>query len=174
LYISGCGVPNTSPEQQADHKTHLYVGEAFTPDPSIGPPVGYVAQFRMANDGTLSSIGAAVAAGVLPDFASAVTPTNQNLLIPHEAISQFTVGSDGHITPTAGPTVTGSWIAFTLNGRFAIIANRVESTVSSYSVASSGALTLISTAATGWYPQGVAIDRAGKFAYVANWNDGTI
>jgi 6-phosphogluconolactonase len=95
-------------------------------------------------------------------------------------------GSFATITPPTiqtGPNLFGSEdMVIDRQGRFLYVANLVSnvagpSAISMYTINSStGALTPTTPPMvdTGWFPQGIAIDPAGKFVYTANSNDDTI
>jgi len=105
-------------------------------------------------------------------------------------ISMFTVDScTGHLAPTTPATVaTGAnnfgseEMAVDPAGKFVYVANLGSNatdlaTVSMYTINSStGVLTPTTpaTVATGFFPQGIAIDPSGKFVYTANSDDNTV
>jgi 6-phosphogluconolactonase (cycloisomerase 2 family) len=108
------------------------------------------------------------------------------------AVSMFTVDScTGAFTSTA-PATAATGYAYPQDdaeqmvvdpaGRFAYVANLVsnasdEATVSMYTIdPSTGVLTATTpaTVATGFLPQGIAIDPSGKFVYTANSDDNTV
>ncbi len=168
LYTLACGVSGTP------QKTYLYVGEAFVPPTAPPVPAGFVAQFRVENDGTLTALSSSTISSVVPFFAATVTPSNQYLFVPSGATSEFGIGSNGVLAPKPSPAVTGNSVAFTPNGNFAIIVNSNNATLSSYRLDSAGALTPISTVATGGSPEDTVVDRSGKFAYVSDTNNDTV
>jgi 6-phosphogluconolactonase len=108
------------------------------------------------------------------------------------AVSMYTVNScTGNFEATAPATVATGYalpqagaeqmVADPL-GRFAYVANLVsnasdQATISMYTINSySGVLvsTTPATVPTGYFPQGIAIDPAGKFVYTANSDDNSI
>jgi 6-phosphogluconolactonase len=102
-------------------------------------------------------------------------------------ISSYTVNScTGDLTSTAQATIsTGSDpedMVVDPSGRFAYVANLVsnaadDATISMYTINSStGGLTptIPATVPTGFFPQGIGIDPAGKFVYTANSDDNTV
>jgi 6-phosphogluconolactonase len=105
-------------------------------------------------------------------------------------VSMFTVDScTGGFRPTTPPTVgTGAnalgseQMVVNPAGRFAYVANLMsnaadEATISMYTIdAKTGVLTptMPATVPTGYFPQGIGIDPAGKFVYTANSDDNTI
>ncbi len=182
----GCGAssstppstpPSTSPgtPPATPPNTYLYVGigETFPSNP-FAPPAGLVAQFRVEDNGTLTALNTASTGGAVPYFAAEVTPSNQYLFFPNGAISEFEIGSDGTLTTTSAPTAAGTSIAFVPGGSLALIATPSDATLNSYILSSSGALTPVSSVATGGYSQYVAVDPSGKFAYVSDTDDGKI
>jgi 6-phosphogluconolactonase len=107
-------------------------------------------------------------------------------------ISVSTYGIDsctGNLTPTTPPSIpTGAnsfgaeGLAVDLSGRFAYVANLMSNatdlaTISMFTInPSTGILTPTTpaTVPTGFFPQGIAIDPAGKFVYTANSDDNTV
>lgn len=169
------GVTSTLRPNTATGTTYLYVGGTTR---SVANPllVGSVLQFRVNGDGTLSALTpATVSTGpVLPSWGMTVTPSNQHLLILNDSIGEFAIGQGGTLTAISAPAITGNSIAFSPDGKFALIANSANSTLTSYSVGSSDALTQINTVATGGYPQIAVVDKSEKFAYVSNLDDGSV
>jgi 6-phosphogluconolactonase (cycloisomerase 2 family) len=78
-------------------------------------------------------------------------------------LSQFSIGSDGSLTPLAVPTVNAGngpvWIAIDSAGQFAYAVNLKANTVSQFAVGADGSLTPLSTptVATGTSPFAIAI-----------------
>jgi|ERR1022692_3828794 6-phosphogluconolactonase len=105
-------------------------------------------------------------------------------------VSMYTQDScTGQLTPTTPPSVPTGANAFGSEtmavdpaGRFAYVANLMsnaddEATISMFTIDSStGVLmpTTPSTVPSGFFPQGIAIDPAGKFVYTANSDDNTV
>ena len=105
-------------------------------------------------------------------------------------VSMYTVNScTGALSPTTPPTVATGANAFGSEqmvvdpaGRFAYVANLMsnasdEATISMFTINSStGVLTptMPATVPTGFFPQGIGIDPAGKFVYTANCDDNTV
>jgi flagellin-like hook-associated protein FlgL len=88
-------------------------------------------------------------------------------------ISQYSIGSDGALTPLSTPTINtvagGHPQTITINaaGTRAYITNNDTANISEYSVGSDGTLTPLSTptVSTGSYPESFKINPAGTFAY---------
>ncbi len=119
-----------------------------------------------------------------PEFAYTLTGSGFD---QNGSISSYTVDScTGSLAATTPPTVaTGSdpenMVVDPL-GRFAYAANLVSNasdlaTISMYTINSTtGVLTPTApaTVPTGFFPQGIGIDPAGKFVYTANSDDNTV
>jgi 6-phosphogluconolactonase (cycloisomerase 2 family) len=98
--------------------------------------------------------------------------------IPGNAVSGYSIGTDGSLTPIAGspfPAGTGpTWISFTPNGSFAYVADTGQNLISAYSV-NAGVLTPLSTPtfATDEHPQDLTIDSSGTHLYAPVANGST-
>jgi 6-phosphogluconolactonase (cycloisomerase 2 family) len=95
-------------------------------------------------------------------------------------ISQYSVGSDGSLTPMSSPTVVSDSgpNALTIDpaSKYLYVANFGDNTVGQYTINSDGSLTAMPLPAvnSGGTPVGIAIDPTGSYVYVANRADGTI
>ncbi len=160
----------------AEQRVYLYVGVAYSDINSDGPPLGWVAQFQVQNDGRLTPLTPFHTRNIgPPSSASAVSPSNDYLLMFSGQISEFGIGNDGRLASNTAPTAQGNAAAFTPNGQFVLVANSASGTLTSYSLdSSSGSFTRISTVPTGGWAQYVVIDKSSKFAYVSNANSGAI
>ena len=137
---------------------------------------GYVFGFSVGSDGTLAQLGPPLdlGPGVHP---SAITsdPTGAFLYVTDIANAQvfgFAISS-GNLTSLAGsPYKTGSQpasIAIDAAGKFAMIVESQDSTVSTYSI-NTGVLARVGSSATGLQPVAVGIDpRLNKYVYTANF-----
>jgi DNA-binding beta-propeller fold protein YncE len=151
--------------------TYAYVGQ------QVGSAF-LVSQFLVGSDGSFTALNPASVPIDAYDNSLTVDPSgnylylftdgSQNELIPG-TILQFVVGSDGTLAPNSVATVaTGGGpgaLVFTPNGSFAIESNG-DNTISSYSLSSTGSLTLMNTVLAAANPGSVAIDSSGKFVYV--------
>jgi 6-phosphogluconolactonase (cycloisomerase 2 family) len=173
LLAVGCGGSGNAGNGSASN-TYVYVAQA---GPLNG--IGDVAQFRMANDGTLLPLTPATvtAGGTSDDSASSVivNPAGTYLFaqnLDSETTSEFQIAVDGTIT--TGPAMSFGFfsMAFTHFGQLAVVENTAG--VSSYSVSSSGDFALINTVPAGNTPGSVAFDSSGRFVYVASESDSTI
>jgi 6-phosphogluconolactonase len=143
--------------------------------------------------------GAALTTGAQP-YSVSVDPTGRFAYVANHSssnISAYSIGGTGALTAIdANGAVTGTQstiaagtypISVTVHpsGKFAYVVNESSASISAYSIdTTSGALSAIdangavtgtqATIATGTNPYAVTIDPLGKFAYVANYNDGTI
>ena len=89
----------------------------------------------------------------------------------NSAATAYSVGADGAIAALSGPVPTGQgaacWLVVSKDGGFAFTANAGSSSISSFAVSSSGALTLVATTPVN---AGHIIDEAisgnGRFLYV--------
>ena len=95
-------------------------------------------------------------------------------------VSQYTVSSDGNLTPMTPPTVATGTSPFFMTvdprGKFAYVPNRASNTVSQYAIGPNGSLLPMATAAVaaGTNPVFVTVDPSSKFAYVANFNSNNV
>jgi DNA-binding beta-propeller fold protein YncE len=143
-------------------------------------------------NGGFTHKGTAIA-GTLPT-SIAVDPLGQFAYVANAydgtidgTISTYTIdSSSGVLNPTCGssplplcPSTGKSPTAVTVDpsGKFVYVANMGDSTISAYSIGSTGALTAIgnpNTIGTGTLPTSIAVDPLGQFAYVANMGNSTI
>ncbi len=143
-----------------------------------------VSQYTIGPDGSLTPMTTpTVPAGSGP-FSITVDPSGKYAYVANEVnvanesgdISQYTIGSDGSLTPMTTPTVTAELGARSVtvdpSGKYAYVANDGSTTVSEYTIAPDGSLTPMTTptVTAGVDPHSVTVDPSGKYAYVANWN----
>lgn len=91
-------------------------------------------------------------------------------------ISEFTIGSNGLLTPIPGSPIGETYtgpvsLVVDPSGQYLYVANQQTSgNVAGYSIASSGALSLLNSSpySTGAQPSFIASDPAGNFLFVAN------
>jgi hypothetical protein len=85
-------------------------------------------------------------------------------------------GSDSSSSNTSNPPVTPNPpVTTTIYPRFAYVANRLDNTISIYTVnASTGQLHHNGYVAAGTNPRSVTVDPSGRFAYAANEGSNTI
>jgi 6-phosphogluconolactonase (cycloisomerase 2 family) len=173
LCLSSCsGAP---PKQ-----TYLYVGQVIPPSNDPISWHGAVAQFKVQDDGNLSAVNLPNPNAFTP-FYFAVAPSNSFVLASDgQTIHDFQIRSDGTLTGEAPLVPIGGSLAFTPNGRFAIVLDTPNQTLTSYSVAQTGVLTLINAVSasnsSGYIdsPTQTIVDPSGKFAYVNDLYDNTL
>jgi 6-phosphogluconolactonase len=97
------------------------------------------------------------------------------------AASSYRAGADGSLTVVSATVSNGGqrlpcWVVVSSDRVHAYVANHGNRSVSSYSVAVGGALTLINSRAgvTGLGPEDEALSAGSAFLYVLNFTDGTI
>lgn len=98
------------------------------------------------------------------------------------ATSSYRLSPDGALTPatrsSAAQQTAACWVAVTPDGRFAYVANAGSGSITAFSVAADGRLTLVGPAAgqtgDGSGPADVAISADGRFLYVRNGGAGTV
>jgi len=143
-----------------------------------------VRQYGVGTDGSLDALSpASVATGtnassitLSPDGKHAYA-TNFNA----STVSQYGAGT-GKLAPLATPTAgTGLGprdMAFTPDGKFAYVTNQgngtTAGTVSMYSVATNGQLTLLGIVNAGLQAWGIKVSPDGKAVFVANMNNHSV
>src|SRR5262249_14604894 len=98
------------------------------------------------------------------------------------ALSSFTIASSGQLMPISSHVGDGGtaacWIALEpITGRFAYVANNLSASISSYTVGTTGTVTLLNgIAASGAGPNDVAVAVEGRtsFLYVVDAATGTL
>lgn len=146
-----------------------------------------VSQYNIGTTGALAPMSTpTVATGSFP-ASIVVSPNGKYAYVANFAcsgigctaaqgsVSQYTVGTDGSLTPMTTATVnTGSAhsqpnsLVVDPTSTYLYVANAGDSTVSLFTIGASGALTAGSSLATGTFPFFVTVDPSGKYVYVAN------
>jgi 6-phosphogluconolactonase len=177
-FLSGNNVGPGAVAFSPDGK-YLLVTERATPSIDV---------FSVLPDGLLSSltVNKNVGAGT---FAVTFDPNGTALAAETgsggttSAISSYSVQSNGTILPISAsvPTLGAAtcWDAVTPNGNFVYTSNAGTSSISGFTVGSSGALTAIPGTVVGANPSGasnidVAVSADGKYLYTANAAAGTV
>lgn len=128
-------------------------------------------------------VTAACVASSTPEFAYQLTGYAVSTYTVDSCTGAFTAATPASVsTGYAYPQMAAEQMVVDPLGRFAYVANLVSnasdlSTISMYTINSTtGALTPTTpaTVATGWLPQGIAIDPRGRFVYTANTDDSTV
>jgi uncharacterized repeat protein (TIGR02543 family) len=153
-----------------------------------------VSQFTIGSDGVLTpmstpTISMGPGPGIYYPWSIAVHPTGHWLYVSinqRQATYQYTIGSDGALSPMTPPSVAGGFspdtVALDPSGKYAYVSNGRGNDVSQYTIdQSTGALSPMvpATAPAGgtsgnenaWF---VAVEPKGKYAYVTNYFDGSV
>jgi 6-phosphogluconolactonase (cycloisomerase 2 family) len=172
--VAGFSTGNAYPDIAVDSQSaHLYLASAGD---------AKVAAFAInATTGQLTALPT-VAAGAGASAIPAFSPDGKFLYVMDNtanAVSGYSIGADGSLTPMAAAFPTGAgptWIAFTPDGKFAYVADTGADTISAYSVnATTGALTALTTPtfAADEHPQDLTIDASGTHLYAPVANGAT-
>jgi 6-phosphogluconolactonase (cycloisomerase 2 family) len=155
---------------------------------------GTISQYNVASDGTLTPMNPATVTnsgmhtfGVAP-AAATIDPTGSFLYVTNAAdntLSQFSIGSDGHLTPLTPSTVATGVdpvsivvvpLADSTPGYYVVNSGATgdTGTVSLYSSGENGTLTPVDsdTVAAGTNPSAIAINSASSTVYVMSNCDG--
>jgi YVTN family beta-propeller protein len=132
--------------------------------------------------GTLADIGGSPFAAGSGALSIAIDPTGTFAYVANEtgrSVSMYSLNSDtGALAGLSGsPIATGAnaeSAAIDPAGKFLLVSTAANELTSYTITPASGALTAVSTVATGTFPLGVVIDRSGAFAYVANENSADV
>lgn len=123
-----------------------------------------------------------VTAGTNPVYVT-TDPAGQYVYVVNggsNSISQYTIGSDGTLTPMTTATVaTGLspiYMEVDPSGKYAYVVNSGDNTISQYTIGSGGALTPMTTAtvATGISPYAIVISPNDSHAYVVNYGSSNV
>jgi 6-phosphogluconolactonase (cycloisomerase 2 family) len=161
---------------------------AYVANQSDGPP-GDISEYVISPvDGSLSPLSTpTIPSGVTtgPQFV-VVSPLGNAVYALNGAdgtISQYTLGTgtgilapmspatvpaDASASTPPNPSANPSAMAINSTGTFAYVVNQGDNSVSEFSIAPSGALTLVTTTSTGMGPNAVAISPKGDYLYVTN------
>ncbi len=131
----------------------------------------------------ISPAPATCTASTKPEFAYALTGYAVSMFTVDSCTGKFTASTPASIsTGYAFPQPPAEQMVADPKGRFAYVANPVSNasdlaTISMYTIdPATGVLspTTPATVATGFYPQGIAIDPSGRFVYTANSDDSSV
>jgi 6-phosphogluconolactonase len=152
--------------------------------PSAGP--SSIDSFSVGWDGRLTAApGSPLPAQRIGPFGSAVRPTNPNQLFVSNAhdgpgagsVSVYGIGADSSLTalpnsPFADHQTAACWVVITPSGQHLFAVNTGSSSISGYSIAGNGALTLIGSTPmnmpTGLRAFDAGIDPFGQYLYTAD------
>jgi 6-phosphogluconolactonase (cycloisomerase 2 family) len=173
---------------------YLYTGNFYDTNSTVS-------QFSISpTDGSLAPIGTGsvnLPAGVQA-FGITIDAAGQNAYIgdygtyaqingglgapaTNGALLQYTIGSDGSLTPTIGATPfatgMGPWpLVFTPSGQFGFFATNGDNGLWACSIGAGASLncSTYGMTTTGSLPEMVSVDPSGRYLYVPNQGDGTV
>ena len=150
----------------------------------VVPTPGSVSMYTInAATGALTAMTPATIAAGLHPLSLAVDPSAKFAYVANEDsfnVSMYSVGPTGAVTPIAPGTIAAARggptsVAVDPSGSFAYVTNGGDGlagflgSVSMYTIdAATGALASIGTIDAGLFPNTVAVDPSGRFAYVGN------
>ena len=172
LALVGCGGSNNAP---SIHQTYVYSSRG-----SLNGS-GKIEQVKIGDDGSVVPISP-VSLDVPFDMSwIAADPSGRFIYTTNfkssGLIGQFTVSSDGKVRPNSVPTLSfgnrPGPIAFTTDGKYALICSAGNSSISVFRISSDGTLSLVSSVATGASPRSPLITASG-YVYVTDQISGRI
>jgi 6-phosphogluconolactonase len=134
----------------------------------------------MANPPQASSVPGAFAVIFAPNGAALVVATGPAAGTNASAISSYSIGAGGTLTPISNdvPTFGAAtcWNAITPNGQFVYTSNAGTGTISAFSVSSTGVLTPVTGTIVATNPSNldIAISSDGKFLYALEPGAGSV
>ncbi|HEY4902616.1 MAG TPA: beta-propeller fold lactonase family protein [Candidatus Sulfotelmatobacter sp.] len=146
-------------------------------------PTGFVLAFSM-NSGKVSSVIGTFSTGGASPYGLFVDPKGKYLYVtnaaPDNSIAEFTIGSDGGLTPIAGSPIGQAdginplSVVVDPSGTYMYVANEGSNNVTAYTVASDGSISPLATPtfATGTQPSFLVMDPNGKYLLVGNQSSG--
>lgn len=164
---------NPAPAQiQADPEGHtVIVTEKST---------NMIDSYQVGPDGRLSQPTFIPSTGTEPfGFAFASTSPTQFVVSDASAgaVTSYRL-HNGQVTLENGPVTDNQaapcWVAITNNGHFAYTANAGSSSISGYSLSSTGSLTLLTTTSTGAGPNEIVLTRDSRFLYTLDRRGATL
>jgi DNA-binding beta-propeller fold protein YncE len=150
-----------------------------------------VSAYSISSDGALTPVpGSPFATGVLP-ASVVVDPSGKFAYVANandNNVSAYSIGSNGGLTPVGSPFASGVTpvsiaVDPTSKSVFVYVVNSVgplNGTVSAYSIGSNGGLIPVAGSPfggpedLGGFPNSIAIDPTGQFAYVVSENESSI
>lgn len=147
-----------------------------------------ISQFTIGSDGALTPLSTPISLGSGPGiyypWSIAVHPSGNWVYVSvnqRSTVAQFTIGSDGTLSPMTPSTVAaGAYpdtVAIDPSGKFAYVSNGDANSVSQYTIdPTSGALSpsnppAVATGRNAWF---VTVEPKGRYAYVSSYDDGTV
>ena len=159
---------------------HLYLGDLL---PGKVVSAGTVTVFSVGAGGLLTQQGPPLTLPEIP-FGFAITPNGHDLIVNlGSTLASYAIGQSGALTPN-GPTIArpptdAPAVAITPDGRNVYVANSVDGTISTYSIATNGILAqagpdVSSAVGPNSEPWALAVTPDGHQLFVANRHDGTV
>ncbi len=157
-------------------------GEALVVTERLTNGTGLIDTYTLGDDGLANGFTTRPPAGGLSPFGFDFAKRNL-LVVTHNffdgpglgAAASYRVSADGSVgvvTPNQSNGQTAScWMVITNNGRYAYVTNPISATVTSYSIARNGSLSLLRAVAsdlTGGDPRDPDLSDNGRFLYVLN------
>jgi 6-phosphogluconolactonase (cycloisomerase 2 family) len=145
-------------------------------------PTGFVLAFSVAA-GVLTPIGSYSSGGTSP-YGLTVDPSGTHLYVtngaPDNSIAEYTIASTGTLTPIAGSPlgqtdgINPLSVVVDPSGKYLYVANEGSNSVTAYSIASDGSITVLVTPnfVTGNEPSFLLADPSGKYLLVGNQSSG--
>jgi 6-phosphogluconolactonase len=118
-----------------------------------------------------------------PDGAALIVQTGGAGSVNASSVSSYLVQGDGTLLPVTGSVPTlgtfACWVALTPNGQFAYVSNSLSSTISAFTIDSSGSVaalpgTVVGSLPTGSFNLDIAVSQDAKYVYTLNSGTGTI
>jgi 6-phosphogluconolactonase (cycloisomerase 2 family) len=165
---------------------------AYVANRGDGTNPGSVSQYSIDNSVSMTIVGGvpivvpagalkpmttpSVAAGVYANSVTVVPSGRYAYVVNSDSVSQYSVGTDGALTPLGTPVAAGTSpfsIVVDPSGTHAYVLNMKANTILQYSIGADGTLTAMGTVtANGGYA--ITIDASGKYAYTTSALGGTI
>jgi 6-phosphogluconolactonase (cycloisomerase 2 family) len=133
--------------------------------------------------GVLTPIGSYSSGGTSP-YGLTVDPSGTHLYVtngaPDNSIAEYTIASTGTLTPIAGSPlgqtdgINPLSVVVDPSGKYLYVANEGSNSVTAYSIASDGSITVLVTPnfVTGNEPSFLLADPSGKYLLVGNQSSG--
>ena len=191
--VSGAGRLKAIPNSLRFLSTNIAAPSALAFSPNgafllvIERETNNIDAFNVQNDGTLSaappqpsSVPGAFAVIFAPNGVALVVATGPSGAVNGSAISSYSVGAGGTLTPISNDVPTqgaaACWSAITPNGQFVYASNAGTGTISAFSVSPTGVLTPVVGTVVATNPSNldIAISSDGKFLYALEPGTGSV
>lgn len=171
------------------HSVAVHPSGNFVYVTNFGNSVSGLSAYRVEAGGRLSPFDSSVPCGNCGARSVTITPSGNFLYIAYQtagAVEGYRINADGSLTSNGGVYSVPSPISMVIDraGLYAYVTSLSGNTVSAFRIDSSGALVSVDTNATdagtqssiaaGNGASNVLLDPTGRFAYVANYYDGSV